>query len=220
MNGIIGRLAVCAGLLVVLAGCGVSQEELAAAIQASEAKSEITLESAEIRTEKRLLEHVDSMFEDYSSRMDERIENSENEYDWALEDYYAQINELLDKNDQTAEEAFAKQTARVDVLMDRNVVRMEELIDRAYDEFVALVSPNINMEYAVCESDYWLNALWYAFLGLLDHLAGEGTTLDDVRLYSNGFEFEGDYGVGDNSIMCVLGEDGTWRVKQMADFVP
>ena len=208
----------------MLVACGVSQDELEAAIQASEAKAEVALESAEIRTEKRLLEHVDSQLKDYySTRVDERIETSEKQYDFALEDYYARVTQLMDKSDDNTNAAlenfYTMHTERVATLLDRTVVRTEELLDRTYNDFTELVSPNTDMEFAVCESDYWLNALWYAFLGLLDHLAGEGTTLDDVRLYSNGFEFEGDYGVGDDTIVCVLREDGTWRVKQISDFL-
>ena len=78
---------------------------------------------------------------------------------------------------------------------------------------------NDRLQHATCQSDYWLDSLWSAFLSLLRFLEQDGTTLEDVRDYGKGLVIPADYGKDDSTNTCMVDQDGSWQVKPVPGVV-
>ena len=66
----------------------------------------------------------------------------------------------------------------------------------------------LSLKDSICETDYWLTALWMATHQIASHIEGGDGSMEGARTYLEGLKLDADY--GNYSGVCGVGDDDAW----------
>ena len=229
-------LSVMIGAAFVILGCGgglTSAEKeslIATAVARTDAQAQRSLREAfqeqnDEMTKKILVqnEHLqgvsDKLYDRFNAEIDQfqkffderavaLAESSDKEYDKTMADirslYNQSIEEIRLSNAQVVEDV-RKLNQQASNDAERRNSEVSADIASLLDKDTLIIQSFLN---SICETDYWLTALWNVALQLVSHLEGGEGSIESARAYFGGLTLNANY--AESSGVCGVDDDNKW----------